>query len=107
MVEALRGVHGLDDSQKADPIIERFQKMFNDRTGPALNEDDFNAAVAEAQRRTAEKIPPGYADADKGEPYGDYLIWKQILLEAEKRKIRHLVFITRRREGRLVSIHKR
>jgi hypothetical protein len=94
MVDGLRGEHGLGDPQRGDPIYKRFQIIFNPRTGPALSEDEYTEAIAEAKRRIADKIPPGYADAKKDDPHGDYLVWKQTLLEAKRRRISDLVFVT-------------
>ena len=42
----------------------------------------------EGARRFENRIPPGFKDQKKPEPdrYGDLIVWKQILDEAEKRK---------------------
>ena len=92
--ENLRRAHGLADLRGEDPILARFQQLFDGKTGPALNEQDLEQAIAEAQRRADNQIPPGYRDARNPEPFGDYLVWKQTLLEAARQKISHLVFVT-------------
>lgn len=93
-VEGLRRNHGLAGPHTADSILGRFQHIFDRKVGSPFSGDEFNAEVAEAERRIKQDIPPGYQDANKAEPYGDYFVWKQTLLEAAKRKERYLVFVT-------------
>jgi hypothetical protein len=56
---------------------------------------ELEEARAEAARRAAKRIPPGYMDAGKaeGDPAGDYLIWRQLMTEAKTRRL-PVVFIT-------------
>jgi PIN like domain len=54
---------------------------------------EFEEAKKEAKRRVEAKEPPGYKDRAKPDPTGDYLIFKQMMNEAAKRKL-PLVFIT-------------
>lgn len=72
-----------------DAIVTTLDSILTGRKGSALPVEDHEAAVAEAERRIAAKEPPGYLDLDKTAPEnraGDYLVWKQVLLEAERRK---------------------
>ncbi|MGW6442067.1 PIN-like domain-containing protein [Lentzea sp. NPDC055074] len=72
-----------------DAIVTALDSILADRKGSALPVEEHEAAVAEAERRIAAKEPPGYLDLDKTAPEnraGDYLVWKQVLLEAERRK---------------------
>ncbi|MEU7476996.1 PIN-like domain-containing protein [Lentzea sp. NPDC042327] len=72
----------------ADSIVSTLEPIVAGRTGAALPVDDHDAAVAEAERRIAAKEPPGYLDKDKPDAEGragDYLVWKQILVEAAQR----------------------
>ncbi|MEU4690171.1 PIN-like domain-containing protein [Actinoplanes sp. NPDC023714] len=71
-----------------DVVVKAFDGLFDGRVGPALPKPDHQAALAEAERRIAAKIPPGYADAKKGDEderrAGDYLLWRQLIVEAGK-----------------------
>lgn len=72
-----------------DAIVTTLNSIFAGRKGSALPAEDHEAAVAEAERRIAAKEPPGYLDQEKASPderAGDYLVWKQVLLEAERRQ---------------------
>lgn len=97
MVEGLRGGHGLNDLRGTDEILAKFQNLFQGKTGSALDGTDHEAAIAEAKRRGDNNIPPGYVDyrdAKKPEPFGDYLVWKQTLLEVERRSANLIIFVT-------------
>ena len=54
---------------------------------------ELEEALREAMRRVTAKIPPGYKDNDKSDPSGDYVVWRQLMNEAVKRKL-PVVFIT-------------
>ncbi|MFI5912849.1 PIN-like domain-containing protein [Dactylosporangium sp. NPDC051541] len=90
-VEGLRSRHGLADD---DAILHRFQTLLDGRVGAALPDDELAAAQAEARRRVAAGLPPGYMDAEKANPEGDYLIWLQVLDEARRRAAPWVVFVT-------------
>lgn len=71
-----------------DPVLEALASLFDGRVGPAMSEQDLEAAEAEANRRKVEQIPPGYKDGRKRKnAAGDYIVWEQTLLEAESRKV--------------------
>lgn len=83
-----------------DPILERLDHIVTGRRGTPMDPPIYAAAVAEGKRRVAEKIPPGYRDADKNKrpevagAAGDYLVWEQFLVEAAARNVDGL-FVTR------------
>ncbi|ANZ41244.1 hypothetical protein BBK82_40025 [Lentzea guizhouensis] len=80
----------------ADEIVAALGSIVAGRTGAALSPEDHDAAVVEAERRIAAKEPPGYQDKDKPDAEGragDYLVWKQVLLEAE-RQPRDVLLVT-------------
>jgi PIN like domain len=60
-----------------------------------FDEEAHARAVAEGMRRVTEREPPGYMDKnkDEGAAVGDYLVWEQVLVEAEGRKC-DVVFVT-------------
>jgi hypothetical protein len=92
-VESLKKTHqhGIGT---ADPVLLEYQKLYSAKVGPPFTEPEFAEALTEAERRIVGKIPPGYCDKDKPEPFGDYFIWKQTLNEAARRKSPWLLFVT-------------
>ncbi|TQS30098.1 PIN-like domain-containing protein [Microbispora sp. KK1-11] len=70
-----------------DSVINRLNKLLQDRIGPSLSKDEVEKVKAEANRRAEHGIPPGYKDKGKGDPTGDYILWYQILAEAAHRKV--------------------
>lgn len=93
-VENLRKQHDLPPSGEGDKILAEFQELFEGKTGATLGERDLSEVIAEAERRAEQEIPPGFRDAKNTEPYGDYLIWRQTLIEASARKCEYLLFVT-------------
>ncbi|SMD24745.1 PIN-like domain-containing protein [Lentzea albidocapillata] len=73
----------------ADTILSTLASTLANRVGSALPSEDHAAALIEAERRIAAQEPPGFLDADKTNEdlrAGDYLVWEQLLREAEQRK---------------------
>ena len=73
--------------RSVDPVIARLNDILNGRIGRELDDDDYKIAMAEAERRRLERIPPGFADGAKGDPArraGDYIVWRQLLDEAKR-----------------------
>jgi len=64
-----------------DPHFARTTELFEDRVGAPYSEPELEKVYDAARKRYAERIPPGFKDADKPEPerYGDYVGWRQIL----------------------------
>jgi hypothetical protein len=70
----------------SDSVLTDLDELLAGRIGTPLEEQDREAAIKEAERRRIARIPPGYADGDKGDPEsraGDYLVWRQLLNEAK------------------------
>jgi hypothetical protein len=70
-----------------DPVLKTLEALLRGRVGSALDPTQHAEAVKEGSRRLAEGIPPGYKDKSKDEylAIGDYLVWEQVLAEAERR----------------------
>ncbi len=85
-VERLRAEHGLADLRGEDDILSRFATVLDGKIGHPFSESDRIQATDEAARRAENRIPPGYLDAKKPEPFGDYFVWRQLLVEASNRK---------------------
>ncbi len=82
-----------------DWLLVRLDALLSGRVGPALPIDEWRSAVAEGHRRVESKEPPGYCDQQKLEhpalpegASGDYLVWRQLLIEGAQQK-KDLVFI--------------
>jgi len=71
----------------SDQVLTRLEALLDGRVGDPMPPDELDAARKEAKRRGDHKIPPGYADKDKSDSSGDYLVWQQLLVEANKRQI--------------------
>jgi hypothetical protein len=73
----------------SDPVLKRLGSLLSNKCGQPLPPDAYTAALAEAQRRIEQKIPPGYKDKTKADELaaGDYIVWEQTLVEAEKRQV--------------------
>ncbi|RSN07288.1 hypothetical protein DMC63_35315 [Streptomyces sp. WAC 05977] len=82
-----------------DSVVIMLRELLDGKVGPRLPEDEHQSAVVEARRRVVGQIPPGYKDAEKeggaGEDgaAGDYLVWYQSVLEANRRDL-PLVIVT-------------
>jgi PIN like domain len=76
----------LDTSK--DPVLKRLEPILRNRVGKQFDLEKQSAALQEAQRRIDVELPPGYKDRSKGDDAssGDYLIWEQLLCEAERRQ---------------------
>ncbi|WP_231861309.1 MULTISPECIES: PIN-like domain-containing protein [Frankia] len=70
-----------------DPVVKRLATILERRVGPALPPDEHREAVDEGLRRVEQQRPPGYKDGTKkgAAPAGDYVLWKQIQVEAGAR----------------------
>ncbi|HUB98321.1 MAG TPA: PIN domain-containing protein [Solirubrobacterales bacterium] len=78
-----------------DAVLAKLDTHLAGKVGDALGEDAHAAALTEGMRRVGDREPPGYLDRDKeGEAAaGDYLVWEQVLVEAERRGS-DVIFVT-------------
>lgn len=85
--------HARDTNQ--DLLLSRLASVLAGRVGPELSEEDYAVALKEADRRAKAQEPPGYKDQGKDGDggAGDYLVWEQLLKEAERRQ-RDVLFVT-------------
>ncbi|CAE6938347.1 hypothetical protein R69608_05086 [Paraburkholderia nemoris] len=81
----------------SDPVSIAYQKVFDAHSIiqlPIESDAQQQEILKEMQARYSAKIPPGYKDSSKDDGgVGDYIIWREILQLAEKKK-RHLVFVS-------------
>lgn len=67
-----------------DPDLDKITKIFSNRVGAEPDSEQLEAWHGDASKRIENKVPPGYADADKEavDSFGDILIWFQVIAEA-------------------------
>jgi len=81
-----------------DALLMELENIFRGRIGPETPVPELDKICAEGEQRYKRKIPPGYKDASKdaGEdptrPYGDLILWKQIL-EKSKAENKSIIFV--------------
>ncbi|WP_433165260.1 PIN-like domain-containing protein [Kribbella sp. CA-247076] len=110
LTEAFESAQGLldglideDDVNRArsthyDPVVALLEPALRGRIGAPMTTEKRNAAIKEGKRRVEAGEPPGFADAKKTgrtpeDATGDYLVWEQLLSEAERRQLA-VVFVT-------------
>lgn len=86
-----------------DEIKDKLNLLFAGRVGGDFNRGDMEGIISEGVARYSERIPPGYSDLKKaagGEsfeercrPYGDLIIWKQIINKAKLDNV-SVIFVT-------------
>ena len=76
-----------------DPIWKKLDQIFRDAVGLPYTEQELRKHEDEGKQRFAKRIPPGFADEKKEKPYGDYLIWRQLLDHCRLQK-RPAIFVT-------------
>lgn len=87
----------------SDEIKDHLETLLDNRVGEEYSREQIEAALIDGKSRYDEKIPPGYCDAKKGgdsslfvdkcRPYGDYIVWLQIIDKANTEK-KSVIFIT-------------
>lgn len=77
----------------SDEVLARIDTLFEKRVGTPMEPGELEEAKKEAERRITERTPPGYIDRKKDDPTGDYLVWRQLLMEAKARSL-PVVFIS-------------
>lgn len=99
----LDGVERFSDASAADSardtdnddVLKRLEPILFGRVGAPMSEEQYSRALSEGLRRVEQREPPGYLDKNKDDQRaaGDYLVWEQVLIEAERRSC-DVVFVT-------------
>lgn len=86
-----------------DEIKDKLQEIISNNVGEGYQKDKVEEIILSGKARYDERIPPGFGDAKKGgesvlfvdrcKPYGDYVVWLQMLDHAKKLD-RPMIFIT-------------
>jgi predicted nucleic acid-binding protein len=104
------------DLTKADTIRDVIDAIFSGRIGPPPSDQaELDVLVADGEHRFEHKIPPGFADIDKGKgpndsyfihngikyerKFGDLIVWKQILSHVNENDVKMLIFVTSDSKG--------
>ena len=87
----------------ADEIKDQLEKLLEGKVGEGFSRERLDSIIVDGKGRYEQKIPPGYCDVKKGgdsivfadicRPYGDYIVWLQIIEQA-KSTSKPVVFIT-------------
>jgi len=82
-------------AMRSEKVLDSITSLFEGKVGAPYPADQMIELEAEARHRFEEQIPPGYADAkkDTNRQCGDYILWRQLLDEAAKRKL-PVLFVT-------------
>jgi len=112
LVEALKKVHESQlDIGHSDPVRERLDVILAGKVGPApASQEDLTDLIEAGDARYENKIPPGYADADKeknpseasffydglkyARKFGDLILWRQIIEYAKKSEKKSVMLVT-------------
>ncbi|WP_432155129.1 PIN-like domain-containing protein [Streptomyces tricolor] len=90
-------VPDIRDTNK-DPVIQALDQLLKGRVGAPYDPQRHLEEVHRAKERAGKRIPPGYMDFDKKDAdeqaAGDYLVWRQLLDEAQVRQT-EVLFVTR------------
>lgn len=86
-----------------DDVKDALGNLFVGKVGQLFDESVLREIIAEGEARYANKIPPGYKDIKKKtdsdylpdmcRPYGDLILWKQILQKSIEES-KHVIYVT-------------
>jgi hypothetical protein len=85
----------LETALRADDVLDSITSLFKGKVGEPYTADQMSSIEAAGRARFDKQIPPGYADTKKNpdRQLGDYILWRQVLDEAARRKL-PVLFIT-------------
>jgi hypothetical protein len=91
----------------ADPVLDAVTELFAGKVGIAYTRDQMSKVETEGRQRLKDERPPGYADAKKdgNRALGDYILWRQILDEAIKRKLPALLVTNDQKDDWYLRLH--
>lgn len=131
LLEAIKTTHNAQlDISASDPVRQRLDELLENRvgTGPA-SQAELDKQISGGEDRFKEKIPPGFADADKEKnpneatfifdhikhqrKFGDLILWRQLIQHVKKSQIKAVLLITAdrkedwwwREQGKTVGPH--
>lgn len=131
LVSAIAATHSAQlEIASSDPVRDRLDALLSAKVGPGpKNQADLDALIEDGEDRFRDRIPPGFADADKGKnpneatfihdhlkyqrKFGDLLLWKQLLEHAKENSLKSVLLITAdrkedwwwREQGKTIGAH--
>ncbi len=112
LIEAIRSVHQAQlDIAVSDPVRDKLDALLAGRLGsPPSDQAALDSLSADGQNRYDNKIPPGFADADKEKnpseaifyhdglvyqrKFGDLILWRQLIRHAHEDARKVVLFVT-------------
>lgn len=79
----------MESALQDDHILREIDRLLEGKVGPPFNDDETARVKKSAEKRFAERIPPGYKDSQK-EPdraVGDLLLWEQIIVHSKTPRV--------------------
>lgn len=91
----------------ADPVLDTVTTLLTGKVGPPYTRNEMPKIEADGRQRIKDERPPGYADAKKdgNRALGDYILWRQVLDEANKRKLPTLMVTNDQKEDWYLRLH--
>lgn len=85
----------LVDKDGNDPIRSALDEILEGRVGKPFSAEELTKATLQAEGRTKERVPPGFADQHKppGYQFGDVILWLQTIAFARESK-KPIIFVT-------------
>lgn len=87
----------------SDEIKDKLEVLFSANVGQAYTKDRTEQILLDGKARYDEKTPPGFSDSKKGgdsqlfldrcKPYGDYIVWLQMMDHSKLAK-KSIIFVT-------------
>lgn len=87
----------------SDDIMSEISELFDKKVGDPFYRTRLEKVITDGGARYLDKIPPGFSDAKKGgdspvfeercRPYGDYIIWLQVIEKAVAEN-KPVIFVT-------------
>ncbi|MEE4734607.1 PIN domain-containing protein [Pseudomonas alliivorans] len=112
LIEAIKAIHSSQiDISSSDTVRSTLDELLTGRVGPApQSQPELDELIEKGEERFANKIPPGFADADKEKnpneatfmfdhikyqrKFGDLILWNQILNHVKDNEIKTVLFVT-------------
>lgn len=131
LIEAIASAHKAQlDISASDPVRERLDSLLEGRIGEGpSSQKDLDELTAEGDDRFKERIPPGFADADKERnpneatfihdrikyqrKFGDLILWRQLIRHVKGSGIKSVLLVTAdrkedwwwREQGKIIGPH--
>jgi hypothetical protein len=90
----------LKSSLQNDPTQQLLSHIFGANVGLPLCAEALEAIYSKGKKRYEQRVPPGYKDDNKPEPYryGDLVIWEEVIEEAIRKKQPAILVLDDRKE---------